>query len=173
MAACSLKISFNALSAKDFVICAWVSFAYATTLVSAPSSSLILELMFFAIYARTSLSISRFSFSAFFLSMAILVSKSGGCISAISPPSKRLLSLSSSVFISLGGRSLDMIICLLASCRALKVWKNSSCVRSFCDINCISSIRRTSIFLYFLRNSSLLSSLIELISSFVNVSHEA
>ena len=66
----------------------------------------------------------------FFLRMAILVSRSGGCISAISPHSKRERSLSSRVRMSFGGLSLDIIICLLASYRALNVWKNSSWVRS-------------------------------------------
>ena len=52
--------------------------------------------------------------SAFFWRIAILVSKSGGCISVISPHSNRDLKRSSSVGI-FGGRSLEMTNCLLAS----------------------------------------------------------
>jgi hypothetical protein len=84
------------------------------------------DLIFVAMYTITSLGIFKCSTSAFFLSIAILVSKSGACISAISPHSKRERNLSSRVGISLGGLSLDNIICLFASYRALNVWKNSS-----------------------------------------------
>ena len=113
-----------------------------------------------------------FSNCAFFLSIAILVSKSGGWISVISPISNLDLNLSSNVGISFGGLSLEMIICLFASCNALNVWKNSSCVPSFPAINWISSINKTSTFLYLFLNSSFLSFFIEFISSFVNFSEE-
>ena len=38
-------------------------------------------------------------------------------------------------WMSFGGRSLEIIICFLDSCRVLNVWKNSSCVLSFPIIN--------------------------------------
>ena len=71
-------------------------------------------------------------------------------MSAISPHSKRLRSRSSISASSFGERSLAITICFIDSCSALKVWKNSSCVRSFCARNWMSSISSTSI----LRNLS-------------------
>ena len=53
-------------------------------------------------------------------------------MSAISPHSKRLRRRSSISASSRGGRSEAMTICFMLSCSALKVWKNSSWVRSFC-----------------------------------------
>ena len=47
-------------------------------------------------------------------------------MSVINPHSNLVLNLSSSKGISFGGRSLEMIICRLASYKALNVWKNSS-----------------------------------------------
>ena len=54
---------------------------------SEPSSSLTLERTFWAMKDATSLGISTCSSSAFFSIMAILVSTSGGCMSAVSPHS--------------------------------------------------------------------------------------
>ena len=48
-----------------------------------------------------------------------------------------------------GGRSLVITICFCASCSALKVWKNSSCVRSLPARNWMSSISSTSTSRYF------------------------
>ena len=59
------------------------------------------------------------------------------------PPSKRLRRRSSSVGMSLGGRSLLTTICFLSK-RALKVWKNSSWVWSLPARNWMSSMSRTS-----------------------------
>jgi len=67
-------------------------------------------------------------------------------MSAMRPHSNRDRSLSSSVGISLGGRSDEMTICLLISWRALKVWKNSSFVLSLPARNWTSSMRSTSTF---------------------------
>src|SRR5436309_10527557 len=71
--------------------------------------------------------------------MASRVSKSGGWMSAMSPHSNLDRSLSSRVGISFGGRSDEMTICLLISCSALNVWKNSSFVRSLPARNWTSS----------------------------------
>ena len=70
------------------------------------------------------------SSSDFFLRIAILVSTSGGCRSAMSPHSNRDRKRSSMSGMSFGNRSLERTICLCASYKALNVWKNSSCVRS-------------------------------------------
>ena len=67
-----------------------------------------------------------FKDSAFFSKIAVLVSKLGVFISAIRPPANLERSLSVKVSISLGGLSLDIIICLPESLRSLNVWKNSS-----------------------------------------------
>ena len=74
---------------------------------------------------------------------------------------------------SFGGRSLEIMICLPAVCRWLKVWKNSSWVLSFPIRNWISSIRSTSVLRYFSRKSDIEDSrpfFNAWISSFVNVS---
>src|SRR3989304_194512 len=105
--------------------------------------------------------------------IAILVSKSGGWISANRPHSNRDRSLSSMFFMSLGNLSLVMTICFRASYRVLKVWKNSSTVLSFPAINCMSSINRISVlFLYLFLNSTVLSFKIACMTSFVNCSDE-
>ncbi len=65
-------------------------------------------------------------------------------MSAISPHSKRLRSRSSISANSFGDRSLAITICFIVSCRALKVWKNSSWVRSLPVRNWMSSISSTS-----------------------------
>ena len=77
--------------------------------------------------------------------MAIRVSRSGAVRSAMRPHSKRLRSRSSSVVICLGGRSEERTICFPSSWIVLKVWKNSSWVRSLSAMNWMSSIRRRSI----------------------------
>jgi hypothetical protein len=79
-----------------------------------------------AMYSSTSAGALRPSWTAFFRRMAMRVSSSGGCTSVSRPHSNRLRSRSSSVTSRLGARSLVMTICLLALCRVLKVWKNSS-----------------------------------------------
>ncbi len=73
------------------------------------------------------------------------VSRSGAVRSAMRPHSKRLRRRSSSVMICLGGRSLERTICLPSSWMALKVWKNSSCVRSLSAMNWMSSMSSRSI----------------------------
>lgn len=69
--------------------------------------------------------------SHFLFMIPTRVSKSGAVISAGSPLSKRERILSSSVLISLIGRSRVTTICLLFWKMVLKVLKNSSCVCSF------------------------------------------
>ena len=56
-------------------------------------------------------------------------------MSANSPHSNLDFNLSSKKGISLGGLSLEIIICFLSSYRELNVWKNSSCILSFPAIN--------------------------------------
>ena len=165
-------ISFKASVAKSTVISRFVKDEYATILINAPSSSLMLDFILVAMYTITSLGTFSFSTSAFFFKIAILVSKSGAWISAIRPHSNLERNLSSKVGISLGGLSDDRIICLFASCNVLKVWKNSSWVLSLPAINWISSINKTSTLLYLVLNSSFLSSFIAFISSLVNFSDE-
>ena len=63
-----------------------------------------------------------------------------------------------------------MIICFLSSYKALNVWKNSSCTRSFPAMNWISSINKTSIVLYLFLNTSFLLSFIAFIIWLVNFS---
>ena len=166
-------MSLRASSASRTVISLFSRLLSATSLFRAPSSSRIFDLMFIAMYLITSLSISYPSFSSFLWRIAIRVSKSGEEISAISPHSNRERSLASSVSISFGGLSEEIMICFLFPCRSLNVWKNSSCVASFPIINWISSIRRTSTLRYFSRNfviAVVFPLRIESISSFVKVS---
>ena len=108
-------ISFNASVAKSTVTSLLVNEEYAIILIRAPSSSLMFDFILVAMYPITSFATFKFSTSAFFLRIAILVSKSGTCISAISPHSNLDLNLSSNVGISFGGLSDESIICLLAS----------------------------------------------------------
>ena len=82
----------------------------ATTLVRAPSSSLILEVTLSVIRFKISSETVIFSRSEYFLRMAIRVSRSGGLISVTRPHSKRDLKRSSRVAILLGGRSLERTI---------------------------------------------------------------
>ena len=84
------------------------------------------------------------SWAAFLRRIAMRVSSSGGWTSVIRPHSNRLRSRSSSVTSCLGGRSLEMTICLLALCSVLNVWKNSSCVCSLFSRNWMSSTSRMS-----------------------------
>ena len=65
-------------------------------------------------------------------------------MSVIRPHSNRDRSRSSSVSMSRGGRSELITICRPASWSELKVWKNSSWIRSLCSKNCTSSISSTS-----------------------------
>ena len=97
-----------------------------------------------AMYSSTSGGAARPSWTAFFRRIAMRVSSSGGWTSVISPHSNRLRSRSSSVTSCLGGRSLEMTICLLALWSVLKVWKNSSCVCSLPSRNWMSSTSRMS-----------------------------
>ncbi len=66
------------------------------------------------------------------------------CRSATMPQPSRVRIRSSSPERSEGDLSADTTICLPASTRALKVWKNSSCVLSLPMRNCRSSIISTS-----------------------------
>ena len=70
-----------------------------------PSSCLMFAVIFDAMYSTASSESSRPSCAALFLIIAMRVSKSGGWISAIRPPSKRVCRRSSSRDISIGGRS--------------------------------------------------------------------
>ena len=145
--------------------------AYATTRVKAPSSSRMFVWIRSAIAARTVLSGIRIpSRSAFFLRIAIRVSRSGGWTSVISPHSKRERSRSSSAVISFGGRSDDRTIWPPASYTLLKVWKNSSWMRSLPAKNWMSSIRSTSYVRYRALNSSRRLSCKWAMKSFMNAS---
>ena len=68
------------------------------------------------------------------------VSRSGTWTSVVRPHSKRVRRRSSSELSWRGDLSELMTICLLALCSVLKVWKNSSCVRSARSMNWMSSI---------------------------------
>ena len=91
-------------------------------------------------------------------------------MSHMRPSENLVLNLSSSVEISLGGLSEVITICLLCWYKSLNVWKNSSCVDSLPITNCMSSMRRTSTFLYFSLNFYTFLSPIAFMISFVNVS---
>ncbi len=138
--------------------------------MSAPSSSRMLDCTFEAISSSTSGGTPSRSYSHFLRRIAMRVSRSGGWTSVISPHSKRLRSRSSSWAICFGGRSLEMTICFSALCSALKVWKNSSWVRSFCSRNWMSSIRRTSAWRYRRWKPVIRSSRMALMNSLVNCS---
>ena len=103
-----------------------------------------LDLTVPAMNMATSLGTSTFSAAAFLRMIATFISRSGGWMSAIRPHSKRERRRSSSVGISLGSASEVRTICFWASCSALNVWKNSSCVESFPAMNCTSSMSSTS-----------------------------
>ena len=109
--------------------------------LSAPSSSRMLLMTLRAMNSSTSdADVARHCSSALARRMAMRVSRSGAVRSAIRPHSKRLRRRSSSVVISLGGRSDERTICLPSSWMALNVWKNSSCVRSLSAMNWMSSM---------------------------------
>ena len=144
--------------------------AYATTRLSAPSSSRTLLTTLRAMNSMTSDGMRWSWSSAFERRIAMRVSRSGGVRSAMRPHSKRLRSRSSRVVIAFGGRSDDRTTCLPASWMALNVWKNSSCVRSRSAMNWMSSMSRTSMRRYRPRKSSIFCSRIELMKSFVNFS---
>ena len=122
-----LAIAFLSTSAaRSTVIGDFVSDENATTRISAPSSSRMFDGMTFAMNESTSSGTGIFSDSAFLRRIASRVSRSGCWMSVSSPHSNRERSRDSSVWISLGGRSLEMTSCRCASWRLLKVWKNSS-----------------------------------------------
>ena len=89
-----------------------LSDAKPATRINAPSSRRTFVRMRLARNSRISAPSLICIVSAFFCRMAMRVSMSGGCISAVSPHSKRETSRCSKLAISLGGRSLDMTICL-------------------------------------------------------------
>src|SRR5258705_10915063 len=68
-----------------------------------------------AMYSATSSGRLKRSFSAFFCRMAILVSRSGGWISAINPHSNRERSRSSMELMSFGRQSEEITICFCCS----------------------------------------------------------
>ena len=74
-----------------------------------------------AMKVRTSSGSLTPSSSAFLSRMAILVSRSGGWISARSPHSKRERRRSSNPGIPLGSESQEITICFCASCSSLMV----------------------------------------------------
>jgi hypothetical protein len=86
-----------------------------------------------AMSSSTSSGTCRFSWVDFLRRIARRVSRSGGWTSVMRPHSKRVRRRSSSWPICLGGRSEEITICFSALCRALKVWKNSSWVRSLVE----------------------------------------
>ena len=142
----------------------------ALSFFTAPSSWRIFVLSLFAIKSATSSGISRFKSSAFLRIIATLVSNSGVEISARIPDSNRLLSLSVSVFTSFGGRSDVITICFPSDKSLLNVWKNSSWVLSFPLKNWISSISKTSAFLYLSWKASVFFFCMQEISSLPNSS---
>ncbi len=113
------------------------------------------------------------SASAFLRRMATFVSMSGDWMSAIRPHSKRLWRRSSMVGICRGGQSELTTICFCESCSALKMWKNSSCVRSFPgdELDVVDAAARRSQ-RYFWRNDGRRSKRIALIISLMKRSVE-
>src|SRR5216684_3802602 len=107
---CDAMMFRNTCCAVPSEIVAPVSDAYAISRVSAPSSSRTLDLMARAMYSATSSGRLKRSFSAFFCRMAILVSRSGGWMSAINPHSNRERSRSSIELMSFGRQSEEMDI---------------------------------------------------------------
>ena len=71
---------------------------------------------------------------------------------------------------ALGGRSLEITICLPLSCSALKVWKNSSWVCSRPSSIWMSSISRMSVLRYWSLNDLMPPSRSALMNSLVKVS---
>ena len=71
--------------ANSIVISFFVKEAKANNLTNAPSIDLISSVIAVAINSVTSYGMSKLSFCALFIKIAIRVSKSGGCISTISP----------------------------------------------------------------------------------------
>ncbi len=137
--------SRRTISASVRSTCDLFRLANAATRISAPSSSRMLRSMWVAMYSSTSPGTGSRSVAAFFDRIAILVSRSGGVTSVIRPHSNRLRSRSSSAESCLGERSEEMTICFSVSCSTLKVWKNSSWVRSLFSRNWMSSTRSTSV----------------------------
>ena len=118
--------------------------AKAVTRIRAPSSSRMLVEIREAMNSSTSSGTDSRSWMAFLRRIAIRVSRSGGWTSVSRPISNRLRIRSSKPLSSLGGTSLVMTTCLLALCRVLKVWKNSSCVCTLPCRNWMSSMSSTS-----------------------------
>lgn len=98
--------------ASSSVIGWFVRVENASMRTSAPSSVLIFEMIRDAIKFATSSLRFIFCCSAFFLRIAIFVSRSGVCISATRPHSIRDFSRPCSPVISFGKVSLDRTICL-------------------------------------------------------------
>ena len=125
----------------------FVNLAFATTLLRAPSNSLMFDLILCAIYIAQSFGMLMPIDEALFKRTAALVSSSGGSITTGRPQPSLDLSLSSKPSISLGYLSQVRIIWLFRSNKALKVWKNSSWDCSLPAKNWISSISKASAFL--------------------------
>ena len=118
--------------------------AKAVTRISAPSSSRMFREILLAMYSSTSAGTVIPSWSVLRRRMAIRVSRSGGWMSVVSPQPNRVRMRSSKSLSLFGAMSEVMTICLLALCRVLKVWKNSSCVCTLPDRNWMSSTSSTS-----------------------------
>ena len=88
------------------------------------------------------------------------------------PHSKRLCRRSSRVGIWRGGQSLEITICFWASWSALKMWKNSSWVRSLPAMNWMSSTSSTSMARYFWRKAGRRSKRMALIISLMKRSDD-
>ena len=93
----------------------------ASTLTSAPSRARILDMILDAMKSATSSSRVMLWASAFLLRIAILVSRSGICISATRPHSILDFSRLCSPVISFGNVSLERTICFWSWCSALNM----------------------------------------------------
>ena len=140
----SLIRSFSTSSASGRSTCCLLRLAKAVTRISAPSSSRMLVCTLLAMNSSTASGTCSRSPQAFLRRIAMRVSRSGAWTSVIRPHSNRVRSRSSSVVSFFGARSEVITICLLALCSVLKVWKNSSCVRSARSRNWMSSMSRKS-----------------------------
>ena len=89
----------------------WIALSFLTV----PSSWRMLLLSLTAMNSQTLSGTVRPTSSALRLMIAMRVSKSGGCTSAVRPHSKRVFRRSSSVAMSRGGRSLVRTICFFDS----------------------------------------------------------
>ena len=143
---------------------------YAVSLLTTPSSCLTLEVMFSAMKDSTSGVSCIPSCIALLRIIATLVSTSGGCTSAMSPPSRRVRNLSSRMLMSIGGRSAVITIWPPILYMALKMLKNSSWVLLLPAIYWISSIRKSPTLRYSFLTSSMVPFLIAEMTRFVNSS---